>query len=75
LLFDIETDPAEESPLDIQNYSNILSMMDAAVQKHKATLIPVPNQLETLALPWLFPCCNAQGWTRIIRLITNSCQC
>ncbi|CAF0960394.1 unnamed protein product [Rotaria sordida] len=75
LLFDIETDPAEESPLDIQNYSNILSMMDAAVQKHKATLIPVPNQLEKLALPWLFPCCNAQGWTRIIRLITNSCQC
>ncbi|CAF2866519.1 unnamed protein product [Rotaria sp. Silwood2] len=75
LLFDIEADPAEESPLDIQHYSDVLSMMDTAVQKHKATIVPVQNQLEKIPLPWLFPCCNAQGWTRIIRLLTNSCQC
>ncbi|CAF0891183.1 unnamed protein product [Adineta steineri] len=75
LLFDIEADPAEELPLDTQKHSKILSLMDVAVQEHKATLIPVPNQLETLALPWLFPCCKTQGWTRVFRLITNSCQC
>jgi arylsulfatase A-like enzyme len=75
LLFDIEADPAEELPLDIQKHTDILSMMDVSVQEHKATLVPVSNQLEKLALPWLFPCCNAQGWTRVIRLITNSCQC
>ncbi len=75
LLFDIEADPAEETPLDIQEHSDVLSKMDIAVQEHKATLIPVTNQLEKLPLPWLFPCCNAQGWTRFIRLITNSCQC
>jgi len=75
LLFDIEADPAEESPLNIEKYSDVLSKMDIAVQEHKTTLIPVKNQLEELALPWLFPCCNAQGWTRIIRLMTNSCQC
>ncbi|CAF2075616.1 unnamed protein product [Rotaria magnacalcarata] len=75
LLFDIEADPAEESPLDIENYADVLSMMNTAIQEHQATLVSVPNQLETLALPWLFPCCNSQGWTRMIRLITNSCQC
>jgi arylsulfatase A-like enzyme len=75
LLFDIEADPAEESPLDVEKHADVLSLMDVAVQKHKATIVPVSNQLETLALPWLFPCCNAEGWTRVIRLITNSCQC
>jgi arylsulfatase A-like enzyme len=75
LLFDIEADPAEESPLEIHKHFNVLSLMDAAVQEHKTTIIPVKNQVETLALPWLFPCCNAEGWTRVIRLITNSCQC
>ncbi|UJR27079.1 hypothetical protein I4U23_008381 [Adineta vaga] len=75
LLFDIETDPAEESPLNVEKYSHILTKMDMALQEHKTTLIPVSNQLEKLALPWLFPCCKAKGWTRAIRLITNSCQC
>lgn len=75
LLFDIEADPAEETPLDTQKYSDVLSMMYSAVQEHKTTIVPVENQVETAALPWLFPCCNAQGWTRIIRLITNSCHC
>jgi len=75
LLFDIEADPAEESPLNFEKHSDVLSLMDAAVQKHKATIVPVSNQLEKMARPWLFPCCNAEGWTRLIRLITNSCQC
>lgn len=75
LLFDIEADPAEESPLDIQNYTEVLSMIDTSIQEHKKTLISVSNQVETLALPWLFPCCNARGLTRVLRLITNSCQC
>jgi hypothetical protein len=75
LLFDIEADPAEESPLDIAMHSDVLSAVDAAVLEHKATLIPVTNQLEQMSRPWLFPCCNAQGWARAIRLITNTCHC
>ncbi len=75
LLFDIEADPAEESPLNVTEYTDVLSLIDAAIEKHKATIVPVSNQLETIARPWLFPCCNAEGWTRIFRLITNSCQC
>lgn len=75
LLFDIETDPSESDPLDVSEHLDVLSAMDAAVEKHQETLVPVTNQLETLGLPWLFPCCNAQGWTRIFRLVTNSCQC
>ncbi len=75
LLFDMEADPAEESPLNVEKHPDILSSIDAAVQKHKATIIPVPNQLEKIARPWLFPCCNAEGWTRVIRLLTNSCHC
>jgi steryl-sulfatase len=75
LLFDVEADPVEESPLDVGKHSDVLAMMDDAVREHQATLVPVPNQLETPALPWLFPCCRAHGWTRAIRLITNSCQC
>jgi hypothetical protein len=71
----MEADPAEESPLNVEKHPDILSSIDAAVQKHKATIIPVPNQLEKIARPWLFPCCNAEGWTRVIRLLTNSCHC
>jgi hypothetical protein len=74
-LFDIEADPAEESPLNSTEYSDILTLIDAALKKHKATIIPVTNQLETIPRPWLFPCCNAVGWTRVFRLITNSCHC
>ena len=75
LLFDIDVDPAEEAPLNVSMFSDVLTEMNRAIDEHKATLIPVPNQLETMALPWLFPCCNAQGWTRFIRLITNTCHC
>ena len=75
LLFDIEVDPAEKSPLNTQKYPDVLSAMEQEVQEHQAMLVQVPNQLEKMALPWLFPCCNAQGWTRMIRLITNSCHC
>lgn len=75
LLFDIEADPGETSPLDVEKHLDVLSAMDTAVRKHQETIVPVTNQVETLALPWLFPCCNADGWTRIIRLVTNSCRC
>lgn len=75
LLFDIEADPAEEYPLEVDKHLDVISAMDVALQKHQETLIPVTNQLETLGKPWLFPCCNATGWTRIYRLITNSCRC
>lgn len=75
LLFDIESDPSESHPLDVTNHVAILSAMDSAIRKHQDTLVPVPNQVESLGLPWLFPCCNAHGWTRIFRLLTNSCQC
>lgn len=75
LLFDIEADPGESNALDVNKHLDVLSSMNAALQKHQETIEPVKNQLESLGMPWLFPCCNAHGWTRIFRLITNSCQC
>lgn len=75
LLFDIEADPGESRPLDVSKHLDVVSAMTAAVQKHRETIVPVANQLQTLGLPWLFPCCNAEGWTRIFRLVTNSCRC
>ncbi|KAJ6638392.1 Steryl-sulfatase [Pseudolycoriella hygida] len=75
LLFDIESDPGEVLPLNVNKHLDVLSAMDDAVRKHKETLVPVTNQVEPLGLPWLFPCCNASGWTRFLRLVTNSCRC
>lgn len=75
LLFDIEADPAEISPLNSTDYPQILSSMNIALEQHKQSIVPVINQLETVARPWLFPCCNATGLTRALRLITNSCRC
>lgn len=75
LLFDIEADPGETNPLDVSKHLDVLSSMADAVRKHQETVVPVTNQLESLGLPWLFPCCNSKGWTRIFRLVTNSCQC
>ena len=75
LLFDIEADPAETSALNNTEYSHILTSMNTALEQHKASIVPVLNQLETIARPWLFPCCNATGWARVFRLITNTCHC
>jgi arylsulfatase A-like enzyme len=75
LLYDIDMDPSEDSPLNSTNYSDVLLMMTAAIEEHRTSLQPVSNQLETMALPWLFPCCQAHGWTRVIRLLTNTCHC
>ncbi|XP_037028744.1 arylsulfatase H-like [Bradysia coprophila] len=75
LLFDIDADPGETLPLDVNKHLEVLSSMDRAIRKHQETIVPVTNQVETLGLPWLFPCCNAHGWTRIFRLVTNSCRC
>lgn len=75
LLFDIEADPSETYPLDVSKHLDVLSAMDEAVREHQKTLVPVENQIESLGLPWLFPCCNARGWSRMFRVITNSCRC
>lgn len=75
LLFDMDTDPAEESPLDIENYTDVIEKINSALENHQKTIVPVKNQLENPAYPWLFPCCNAHGLTRVYRLLTNTCQC
>lgn len=75
LLFDIEADPSEMYPLDVSKHLDVINSMAVAVQKHQETLVPVTNQLESLAPPWLFPCCNSKGWRRVFRLVTNSCHC
>lgn len=75
LIFNIELDPAEESPLNIENHAHILQEVYASIEQHEKSLVSVPNQLETLALPWLFPCCNVNGLEKWFRLLTNSCHC
>jgi len=67
LLYDIEIDPAENSPIDPSDevYQRILPIITRARDEHMKSVVPYPNQLETLPRPWLMPCCDP----------TNNCQC
>ncbi|KNC47423.1 arylsulfatase E [Thecamonas trahens ATCC 50062] len=60
LVFDLAADPSESAPLapsDVAVAAVLASAADA-VHTHQATVSNVPNQLETIARPWLFPCCD-----------------
>lgn len=61
LVFNLSEDPGETQPLDPASPVAVAARAEAeaAAAAHAATLVPVPNQLEKLAVPWLFPCCNA----------------
>uniref|UniRef100_A0A4W3JQR5 Sulfatase N-terminal domain-containing protein n=2 Tax=Callorhinchus milii TaxID=7868 RepID=A0A4W3JQR5_CALMI len=65
LLYDLESDPAESSPLAPDTdprYHQALEGIQEAVERHQRTLAPVPCQLSPLNMlwkPWLQPCCSS----------------
>jgi steryl-sulfatase len=80
LLFDMDEDPAEEAPLNSSTpaMQAVLAEMLTAVRTHRATVAPVPNQLEQPAIPWLMPCCGAEAlppWQHWLRVLTGTCRC
>ncbi|XP_077199433.1 arylsulfatase D-like isoform X2 [Paroedura picta] len=64
LLFDLSRDPSEAMPLSPDTeavFHAVLSRIDKAVDEHRRTLSPVPQQLSLnniLWKPWLQPCCG-----------------
>ncbi|XP_042696765.1 arylsulfatase H isoform X3 [Chrysemys picta bellii] len=64
LLFDLSSDPAEIKPLSPDTeplFDTVISRIERAVQEHRQTLTPVPQQLSgynNVWKPWLQPCCG-----------------
>ncbi|XP_038049728.1 steryl-sulfatase-like [Patiria miniata] len=62
LLFDIEADPGESRPLQLENYSEIISDINQAVERHLITRLSDQfdsgSQYDYMMWPWLFPCAN-----------------
>ena len=64
LVFNLAADPSESTPLSAETeprYAEVLQRMGRAVEEHRRTLRPVPNQLtweKVLWRPWLQPCCG-----------------
>ncbi|XP_075054285.1 arylsulfatase H-like [Mixophyes fleayi] len=63
LLFNLSNDPSENNPLpsDLALYNEVLQIVEEAVVHHKATLHPVPHQLNVLNNIWnprLQLCCG-----------------
>ncbi|XP_054829244.1 arylsulfatase D-like isoform X2 [Eublepharis macularius] len=64
LLFDLSRDPSEATPLLLDTeplFHAVLKRIDKAVDEHRKTLTPVPQQLSFHNIvwkPWLQPCCG-----------------
>ncbi|XP_071963008.1 steryl-sulfatase-like isoform X1 [Antedon mediterranea] len=63
LVFDITTDLTEDNPLNPNDpeVQEIIKKSLAAIDEHRKTLTPVPNQFHPLRLipiPWQQPCCG-----------------
>uniref|UniRef100_A0A8B9QMM2 Sulfatase N-terminal domain-containing protein n=1 Tax=Anas platyrhynchos TaxID=8839 RepID=A0A8B9QMM2_ANAPL len=64
LLFDLSQDPSEANPLSADTeplFDTIVSRIGKAVEEHRRTLTPVPQQLSSynnVWKPWLQPCCG-----------------
>ncbi|XP_049623764.1 arylsulfatase H [Suncus etruscus] len=66
LLFDLSRDPSETHPLEGTDQEalldSVVSTVEVAVRKHRASLSPAPQQLSpfnTVWKPWLQPCCGS----------------
>lgn len=63
LLYDMTSDPGEVSPLNVKSdiYTSVSEIVYKAIDKHKASIVPVPSQFIwqklALHLAWQ-PCCN-----------------
>ncbi|XP_061485403.1 arylsulfatase D-like isoform X2 [Rhineura floridana] len=64
LLFDLSHDPSEINPLSPGSeplFNTLVNQFKRAVDEHRKTLTPVPEQLDvynTIWKPWLQPCCG-----------------
>ncbi|XP_020642644.3 arylsulfatase D isoform X1 [Pogona vitticeps] len=64
LLFDLSRDPSEAVPLSPDTeplFHMVLEKIEKAVEEHRKTLTPVPQQLSFFNImwkPWLQPCCG-----------------
>ncbi|XP_028846185.1 arylsulfatase D isoform X2 [Denticeps clupeoides] len=64
LMFNLAEDPSERTALTAETeprYTEVLRQISQAVEEHRKTLQPVPNQLSwgnVLWKPWLQPCCG-----------------
>ncbi|CAI5772209.1 arylsulfatase D-like isoform X1 [Podarcis lilfordi] len=64
LLFDLSRDPSEAVPLSPDTeplFHTVLKHIGRAVEEHRGTLTPVPQQLSLgniMWKPWLQPCCG-----------------
>ncbi|XP_066475552.1 arylsulfatase D-like isoform X2 [Tiliqua scincoides] len=70
LLFDLSRDPSEATPLSPDTeplFHTVLKRIDEAVEEHRRTLGPVPQQLSLYNIvwkPWLQPCCGTFPFCR-----------
>lgn len=84
LMFDVLADPGETTPLrgtladDV--FSSLVEEAAVAVTRHKATInfAEIPNQLQSLGRPGLFPCCDKGkwgAWPALLHLDSEACRC
>nr|XP_013036077.2 arylsulfatase H-like isoform X3 [Anser cygnoides] len=64
LLFDLSRDPSEAKPLSADTeplFDTVIERIGRAIEEHRRTLTPVPEQLSLYNVvwkPWLQPCCG-----------------
>ncbi|XP_076214294.1 arylsulfatase D-like isoform X1 [Aptenodytes patagonicus] len=64
LLFDLSQDPSEAKPLSADTeplFDTVIRKIGRAIEEHRRTLTPVPEQLSLYNVvwkPWLQPCCG-----------------
>uniref|UniRef100_A0A493T134 Uncharacterized protein n=2 Tax=Anas platyrhynchos TaxID=8839 RepID=A0A493T134_ANAPP len=64
LLFDLSQDPSEAKPLSADTeplFDTVVERIGRAIEEHRRTLTPVPEQLSLYNVvwkPWLQPCCG-----------------
>ncbi|KAM9203363.1 LOW QUALITY PROTEIN: arylsulfatase D-like [Mergus octosetaceus] len=64
LLFDLSRDPSEAKPLSADTeplFDTVVERIGRAIEEHRRTLTPVPEQLSLYNIiwkPWLQPCCG-----------------
>lgn len=81
LVYDLDLDPIESNPLEYNEYiKDIIKQATEFVESHKKSVIKVPNQLENLSNPLLFPCCKKNEPNRtlvkeLFYIATNQCGC
>jgi hypothetical protein len=84
LIYDVLEDPGETTPLrgmlaeDV--FNGLVEEAAAAVSRHTATIDyeQIPNQLQALGRPSLFPCCDKGkwgAWAALLYLDSTACRC